>query len=77
MAATKITITLTGDQQKQIREATGQTISELTFEHAPGGQLSDQQLDGAVGGASGTTFLRFDFALVAVKTISAPANDGD
>jgi len=70
--AANITIRLTDDQQRQFREATGQTVTELTLEPAGANELSDQQLDGVVGGSGNTptTFLRFDFKLVAVKTIS-------
>ena len=50
MATSKLTITLTDDQQRQIREATGQTVTELIFEPGAGKELSDQQLDGVVGG---------------------------
>ena len=64
MAGSNVTIKLNDDQQKQIREATGQTVTELSLEPVAAGPLSDQQLDGAVGG------LTFTFKLVAVKTIS-------
>ena len=64
MEASKLTISLTEDQQKQFREATGETVTELTLEPAPASELSDQQLDHVVGG------LAFTFKLVAVKTIS-------
>jgi len=69
MAASKLTISLTDDQQRQFHEATGQTVTELTLEPAAMGELSDQQLDGVVGG------LTFTFKLVAVKTISWSASD--
>lgn len=64
MEASKLTISLTDDQQKQFREATGETVTELTLAPAAANELSDQQLDGVVGG------LTFTFKLVAVKTIS-------
>ena len=69
MAPSKLTIRLTDDQQRQFREATGQTVTDLTLEPAATGELSDQQLDGVVGG------LAFTFKLVAVKTISWSASD--
>lgn len=70
MAANTITIKLNDDQQKQIRDATGQTVTELSLEPVAAGQLSDQTLDGVVGGADGLMPLAFIFKLVAVKTVS-------
>jgi len=64
MATKNIAIKLTDDQQRQIREATGQRISEITLESMATGELSNQELDNVVGG------LVFNFKLVAVKTIS-------
>ncbi len=52
MATSKLTITLTDDQQRQIREATGQTATELIVEPAAANELSDQELDGVVGGTA-------------------------
>jgi len=69
MEASKLTISLTDDQQKQFREATGETVTELTLEPAAANELSDQQLDSVVGG------LTFTFKLVAVKTISWASDD--
>jgi uncharacterized protein len=69
MAASKLSIKLTDDQQKQIREATGQSISELTLENTPKAELSNKELDDVVGG------LQFTFKLVAVKTISWSHDD--
>ena len=71
MAANKLTIKLTPDQQKQIKDATGQNIAEFILEPATGNQLSDQDLDGVAGG------LTYNFSLVAVKTISWSGSDGD
>jgi len=82
MATSQLTITLTDDQQRQFREATGQTVTELTLEPAATNELSDQQLDGVVGGslrkasgstasgstATGIAFVEFTFKLVTVKT---------
>ena len=59
MAGSNVTIKLTDDQQKQIREATGKIVTELSLGPAAEGQLSDQALDGTVGGV---------YKLVAVKT---------
>jgi hypothetical protein len=64
MAGSIITIKLNDDQQKQIREATGKTVTELTLGPAATGQLSDQALEGTVGGVS-------------IKTISWSGVDGD
>lgn len=65
MAGKTLTISLTDEQRKQIHEATGQNVTGLTLEYAAGGALSEQQLDGAVGGAgSSTPFLRFTFGTV-------------
>jgi len=64
MAANNIIIRLTDNQQKQIRDATGKTVTELTLGPVATGPLSDQELDGVAGG------LQFSFNLVAVKTIS-------
>jgi hypothetical protein len=69
MATNKLTLKLTDEQQQQIREATGQAITELTFESVAKSELSEQEMDGVVGGA-GQPFLAFTFKLVAVKTIS-------
>lgn len=50
-------------------------IVSLYIRRAGGGGSSLTATQGAV--SSGTTFLRFDFALVAVKTISWSGSDGD
>jgi len=55
MATSKLTITLTGDQQRQIREATGQTVTELILEPAAANELSERELDGVVGGTAPAT----------------------
>ena len=59
----KLTIKLTSEQQKQIKNATGREVAELSLDQADG-QLSDGELDAVAGG------LTFTFKLVAVKTIS-------
>jgi len=70
--AASISIRLTDEQQRQFREATGQTVTELTLEPAGANELSDQQLDGVVGGTGNTpkTILQFTFALVTSKTVT-------
>ena len=50
MAESNITIKLNDDQQKQIREATGKTVTGLNLGPVAAGQLSDQEPGGAVGG---------------------------
>jgi hypothetical protein len=50
MAGNKLTINLTGDQQKQIQDATGKSITDLYIDLAALGELSDAQLDQAAGG---------------------------
>ena len=74
--AASITIKLTDDQQRQFHEATGETFTELTLEPAGANELSNQQLDGVVGGSGNTSpiFLQFSFKLVAVKTISSSSD---
>lgn len=41
---------LTSEQQRQIKEATGKSVSELNIALPTGGQLSDRDLDELVGG---------------------------
>jgi hypothetical protein len=50
MAGKKLTMTLTNDQQKKIREATGKSLSELTIDLAALDHLGDEDLDRVVGG---------------------------
>lgn len=45
MAGNILTITLTDEQQKQIREATGKTLTELNIDIASTGQLTEKELD--------------------------------
>jgi hypothetical protein len=52
MMAGKLTITLTIDQQKQIRDATGKNISELNLDLTSQEALSEQDLDGVAGGCT-------------------------
>ena len=50
MAGSKLTIRLTDDQQKQIREATGKSLTELNIDLASTGQLTETDLDQVAGG---------------------------
>jgi len=50
MAGNKVTIRLTDDQQSQIKNARGRSITELNIDVAATGQLSDKDLDQAAGG---------------------------
>jgi hypothetical protein len=50
MAGKKLTITLTHEQQRKIREATGKSLSELTIDLASPDHLGDEDLDRVVGG---------------------------
>jgi hypothetical protein len=53
MAGNKLTIKLTADQQKQIKDATGKSITELNIDLAATGGLSDKELEQVAGGESG------------------------
>lgn len=46
----KLIIKLTDDQQKQIKDATGQTLTELKLNFAKSGGLKDQDLEQISGG---------------------------
>lgn len=50
MADKTLTLKLTKDQQKQIKDATGKDVSELNIDTASTGQLSESDLDRAAGG---------------------------
>jgi hypothetical protein len=61
MAGNKLTLKLTGDQQKQIKDATGKSISELNISLAGAGSgLSNEDLDKVAGGAVVDYFLKLD-----------------
>jgi hypothetical protein len=47
----KMTIQLTSDQQKQIKEATGKNISTLNIDLTATGSLSEKDLEKVQGGA--------------------------
>jgi len=50
MAGHKLTIKLTDDQQKQIKNATGKSITELNIDTAAMSALTDEQLAQLSGG---------------------------
>jgi hypothetical protein len=50
MAGNKLTIKLTDDQQKQIKETTGRSISELNIDLNQTGHLSEKELGDVAGG---------------------------
>jgi hypothetical protein len=50
MAANKLTIKLTDDQQTQIRNATGKSVTELNIGLGATGQLTTEDLDQVSGG---------------------------
>jgi hypothetical protein len=50
MAGSKLTIKLTDDQQSQIKNATGKSITELNIDLSAAGNLSEQDLDNVAGG---------------------------
>ena len=49
MAGSKVTIKLTDDQQKQIKNATGKSLTELHIDLAQSGGLSQKDLDTIAG----------------------------
>lgn len=51
MAGNKLTIKLTDDQQKQIKNGTGKSITELNIDLSSTGSLSEKDLDQVAGGA--------------------------
>jgi cell division protein ZapA (FtsZ GTPase activity inhibitor) len=60
MAGKKLTIALTAEQRKQIKDATGKSIKELNVDLASTGGLSDKDLEAVTGGAGGTTPIKID-----------------
>ena len=50
MAGNKLTIKLTDDQQAQIRDATGKSVTELNIDLASTGQISEEDLQKLSGG---------------------------
>ncbi|MGA2987763.1 MAG: hypothetical protein ABSG32_28575 [Terriglobia bacterium] len=57
MAGNKLTIKLTDEQQNQIKNATGKTITELNIDVAATGRLTEKDLDNVAGGF---TFVKAD-----------------
>jgi len=49
-AGNKLTVKLTDDQQSQIKNVTGKSITELNIDLAAADQLTSQDLDQASGG---------------------------
>ncbi|HXR17938.1 MAG TPA: hypothetical protein VN777_17220 [Terriglobales bacterium] len=52
MANKNLTLKLTNDQKRQIRETTGKDVSELNIEIASTGQITQEDLEKIAGGAS-------------------------
>ncbi len=52
MADNKLSIALTEDQQKQIKDATGESITELNIDLGSTGYLTEVELEQVVGGVS-------------------------
>jgi hypothetical protein len=52
MSGDRLTIKLTHEQQKQIKDATGKNITELNINLASSGGLSEKELDKVAGGVS-------------------------
>ena len=50
MEENKVTIKLTGDQQTQIKNATGKSVAELNIELGATGQLTAKDMEAVVGG---------------------------
>jgi len=50
MAGKKLTIKLTDEQQTQIRDATGKSVTELNIDLASTGQISERDLQKLSGG---------------------------
>jgi hypothetical protein len=56
MAGNILTIKLTDDQQKQIKETTGRNITQLNIDLNQTGHLSDKDLDNVAGGSATIKF---------------------
>jgi hypothetical protein len=57
MKDSKVTIQLTSDQQKQIKDKTGKNIRSLNIDLAGTGQLTEKELDHVAGGI---VYLKFE-----------------
>jgi len=55
MKGSKVTIQLTSDQQKQIKDKTGKGIRSLNIDVAGTGQLTEKELDQVAGGVHANT----------------------
>jgi len=53
--AGKLTIKLTDEQQKQIKDATGKNLTELTIDVTATRTLSDQELEQMAGGCKNSS----------------------
>lgn len=51
MAGNKLTIKLTDEQQTQIKNATGRSITELNIDVGATGHLTENELDNVAAGA--------------------------
>jgi hypothetical protein len=49
-----VTIKLTNEQQKQIKDATGKNLTELNIDLAAAGDLTEKELGQVSGGAAGS-----------------------
>lgn len=56
MSGNKLTIKLTDDQQKMIRDATGRSITEINIDLEATSPLSDHALEDVAAGATVITF---------------------
>jgi bacteriocin-like protein len=52
MTGNKLTLKLTAEQQKQIKDATGRAPTELQLSWATGDEISEAELANVIGGAS-------------------------
>lgn len=52
MSGKKLTLTLTQDQQNQIKQATGKNIAELSIDLAAQGHLTENEIHQVTGGVS-------------------------
>jgi hypothetical protein len=50
VAAMRLTIALTSGQQRQIKDATGKSLTELSIELSSTGHLAEKDLDQGAGG---------------------------
>jgi hypothetical protein len=66
MPANEIRLQLTSEQQKQILEATGQSVAALIFQSASDDALSHKDLESVVGGTTNlpTEQVTFDFGKI-------------